>query len=256
MNTPVSKLPRCSIYTRKSTEHNLELAFNSLDAQREACEAMPMRFPLMQLAAPPSEHADFNEMRRQELDRRSRVERGLVPDGACPQPPTPPPIRPPGPGPPQRPGPPFSWTVSAMRDEQLEISVSFDPRRGYFTVGSDPERHRAVVGRLAQAHRGHAATRGARHPAATRPCRASRARPAPPWWRGGLCEATAVILKPARPRFTSAGSAQADGRRAAPIASTRRAKRTDADRPTLSRRTSARHVGFRVSVDAPRSETY
>jgi site-specific DNA recombinase len=39
MNTPVSKLPRCSIYTRKSTEHNLELAFNSLDAQREACEA-------------------------------------------------------------------------------------------------------------------------------------------------------------------------------------------------------------------------
>jgi site-specific DNA recombinase len=39
MNGPVGKLPRCSIYTRKSTEHNLELAFNSLDAQREACEA-------------------------------------------------------------------------------------------------------------------------------------------------------------------------------------------------------------------------
>src|SRR5262249_6521330 len=30
---------RCAIYTRKSTEYNLELAFNSLDAQREACEA-------------------------------------------------------------------------------------------------------------------------------------------------------------------------------------------------------------------------
>ncbi len=30
---------RCAIYTRKSTEHNLDLAFNSLDAQREACEA-------------------------------------------------------------------------------------------------------------------------------------------------------------------------------------------------------------------------
>jgi site-specific DNA recombinase len=29
----------CAIYTRKSTEHNLDLAFNSLDAQREACEA-------------------------------------------------------------------------------------------------------------------------------------------------------------------------------------------------------------------------
>ena len=37
MKTPESKL--CAIYTRKSTEHNLDLAFNSLDAQREACEA-------------------------------------------------------------------------------------------------------------------------------------------------------------------------------------------------------------------------
>jgi site-specific DNA recombinase len=39
MNGPASKLARCAIYTRKSTEYNLELAFNSLDAQREACEA-------------------------------------------------------------------------------------------------------------------------------------------------------------------------------------------------------------------------
>lgn len=30
---------RCAIYTRKSTEHGLELEFNSLDAQHEACEA-------------------------------------------------------------------------------------------------------------------------------------------------------------------------------------------------------------------------
>jgi DNA invertase Pin-like site-specific DNA recombinase len=37
MKTPKPKL--CAIYTRKSTEHNLDLAFNSLDAQREACEA-------------------------------------------------------------------------------------------------------------------------------------------------------------------------------------------------------------------------
>src|SRR5436305_12671524 len=29
---------RCAIYTRKSSEHNLDLAFSSLDAQREACE--------------------------------------------------------------------------------------------------------------------------------------------------------------------------------------------------------------------------
>ena len=37
---PVAPKPQhCAIYTRKSTEHNLDLAFNSLDAQREACEA-------------------------------------------------------------------------------------------------------------------------------------------------------------------------------------------------------------------------
>src|ERR1700728_631596 len=34
-----SKALRCAIYTRKSTEHGMELEFNSLDAQREACEA-------------------------------------------------------------------------------------------------------------------------------------------------------------------------------------------------------------------------
>jgi site-specific DNA recombinase len=39
MATKPDKLFRCAIYTRKSTEHGLELEFNSLDAQREACEA-------------------------------------------------------------------------------------------------------------------------------------------------------------------------------------------------------------------------
>jgi site-specific DNA recombinase len=39
MDTSVRKLARCAIYTRKSTEHNLDLEFNSLDAQREACAA-------------------------------------------------------------------------------------------------------------------------------------------------------------------------------------------------------------------------
>jgi site-specific DNA recombinase len=34
-----TKLLRCAIYTRKSTEHGLEQEFNSLDAQRDACEA-------------------------------------------------------------------------------------------------------------------------------------------------------------------------------------------------------------------------
>ncbi len=37
--TEARKRFRCAIYTRKSTEHNLDLEFNSLDAQREACEA-------------------------------------------------------------------------------------------------------------------------------------------------------------------------------------------------------------------------
>jgi site-specific DNA recombinase len=36
--TPIRKF-RCAIYTRKSSEEGLELEFNSLDAQREACSA-------------------------------------------------------------------------------------------------------------------------------------------------------------------------------------------------------------------------
>ena len=39
MDKPGNTLLRCAIYTRKSTERNLDLEFNSLDAQREACEA-------------------------------------------------------------------------------------------------------------------------------------------------------------------------------------------------------------------------
>ena len=33
------KIVRCAIYTRKSSEEGLDQSFNSLDAQREACEA-------------------------------------------------------------------------------------------------------------------------------------------------------------------------------------------------------------------------
>jgi site-specific DNA recombinase len=39
MAASTTKPVRCAIYTRKSTEHGLELEFNSLDAQRDACEA-------------------------------------------------------------------------------------------------------------------------------------------------------------------------------------------------------------------------
>ena len=38
MKAPVRKI-RCAVYTRKSTEEGLDQEFNSLDAQREACEA-------------------------------------------------------------------------------------------------------------------------------------------------------------------------------------------------------------------------
>ncbi|MEW6767028.1 MAG: recombinase family protein [Pseudomonadota bacterium] len=39
MVRPVVRKLRCAVYTRKSTEEGLEMEFNSLDAQREACEA-------------------------------------------------------------------------------------------------------------------------------------------------------------------------------------------------------------------------
>ena len=39
MKHPVVRKLRCAAYTRKSTEEGLEMEFNSLDAQREACEA-------------------------------------------------------------------------------------------------------------------------------------------------------------------------------------------------------------------------
>jgi site-specific DNA recombinase len=34
-----AKQNRCAIYTRKSSKEGLDQSFNSLDAQREACEA-------------------------------------------------------------------------------------------------------------------------------------------------------------------------------------------------------------------------
>ena len=37
--TAIPRRLRCAVYTRKSSEEGLDMAFNSLDAQREACEA-------------------------------------------------------------------------------------------------------------------------------------------------------------------------------------------------------------------------
>ena len=39
MNKQPPSIKRCAIYTRKSSEEGLEQSFNSLDAQREACES-------------------------------------------------------------------------------------------------------------------------------------------------------------------------------------------------------------------------
>jgi hypothetical protein len=39
MKKPVIRKLRCAVYTRKSSEEGLEQEFNSLDAQREACES-------------------------------------------------------------------------------------------------------------------------------------------------------------------------------------------------------------------------
>lgn len=39
INARPNRRLRCAIYTRKSSEEGLDMAFNSLDAQREACEA-------------------------------------------------------------------------------------------------------------------------------------------------------------------------------------------------------------------------
>src|SRR5580693_6088183 len=39
MSSDPRRAVRCPIYTRKSSEEGLEMSFNSLDAQREACQS-------------------------------------------------------------------------------------------------------------------------------------------------------------------------------------------------------------------------
>ena len=40
-----NKIKRCAIYTRKSSEEGLDQSFNSLHAQRDACEAYVLNPP-------------------------------------------------------------------------------------------------------------------------------------------------------------------------------------------------------------------
>ncbi len=49
---------RCAIYTRKSSEEGLEMEFNSLDAQREACEAYILSQKASGWTALPTRHDD------------------------------------------------------------------------------------------------------------------------------------------------------------------------------------------------------
>jgi hypothetical protein len=39
MKKPIVRKLRCAVYTRKSSEEGLDMEFNSLDAQRESCQA-------------------------------------------------------------------------------------------------------------------------------------------------------------------------------------------------------------------------
>jgi len=74
---------RCAIYTRKSTEHGLEQEFNSLHAQREACEAYIKSQAALGWKAL-SEHFDDPAYSGGNLDRPAlkrlleKVEAGLV----------------------------------------------------------------------------------------------------------------------------------------------------------------------------------
>lgn len=70
--TPPSR-SRCAIYTRKSSEEGLEQSFNSLDAQREACEAyiVSQRHEGWQLIPTPYDDGGFSggNMERPALKR-------------------------------------------------------------------------------------------------------------------------------------------------------------------------------------------
>jgi site-specific DNA recombinase len=58
MTKPVVRKRRCAIYTRKSTEEGLDQEFNSLDAQREACEAYVASQKAEGWVLAPSRYAD------------------------------------------------------------------------------------------------------------------------------------------------------------------------------------------------------
>jgi DNA invertase Pin-like site-specific DNA recombinase len=86
---------RCAVYTRKSTEEGLDMEFNSLDAQREACEAYVASQRSEGWVLVPDRYDDGGvsgaTLERPALRRLLRdVETGLI-DVRLPSPSTPPP---------------------------------------------------------------------------------------------------------------------------------------------------------------------
>ena len=87
MTKPITRKLRCAIYTRKSTEEGLEQEFNSLHAQREACEAYiaSQRSEGWALIREPYDDGGFSggTLERPALKRLlADIEEGLTPDGA------------------------------------------------------------------------------------------------------------------------------------------------------------------------------
>ena len=72
-----AKRARCAIYTRKSSDEGLEQAFNSLDAQREACAAFILSQKHEGWTALPAQYDDGGysggTMERPALSLRHRV---------------------------------------------------------------------------------------------------------------------------------------------------------------------------------------
>ena len=80
---PLQTGTRCAIYTRKSSEEGLEQAFNSLHAQREACEAyiMSQRHEGWSIISTPYDDGGFSggTLERPALKRLlADIEEGLI----------------------------------------------------------------------------------------------------------------------------------------------------------------------------------
>jgi hypothetical protein len=95
-----------------------------------------------------------------------------------------------------------------MRDERFEVSVSFDPTRGYFTTGTALRTPVVALslGGLRRRVGGRTAARRARRSTAARRSRRVRAQPSSPLSVGSAPSAAAVARRPGL-RVTTMGLA-------------------------------------------------